>query len=177
MVKNSLIKQFNRLIVFDRMAEYDLPTINNINDIIDYISTHKLFRFKITEIYPDTLETISEIIWKFGKIQLLLEEAWQYIPRMGEFSEYIQKIIFTGRHQCIDLIAISQRAFRLNINLRSQYTDLYVFNQSEKHDIKWIQDIADINSDEIKCLGVGEHYHITPLETKKYSRQGKLTNI
>lgn len=153
------------------MGEYDLPAINDIHDIIDYISSHRIFRFKITDIFPDTLEKICYIMWKFSNICLALEEAWQYIPRMGEFSEYLNKLVFTGRHRILSRIFISQRAYRLNINLRSQYTELYIFNQTEKRDIKWIEDIADIPSDEIKTLGVGEYFLLLADGTfKKYGR-------
>lgn len=153
---------------YPRVQEfYDLPTL------VDYMADHKIYRIKTPLMY--SLDDLCRIVWYFGNLNFILEESNRMLPQKKELSDEIKDILLRGRHRNIDLILVSQRFAAININIRSQYTRIFAFNQSEKADVKALEEMAGAELPLLRDLQVGEYYEISPftdLEVKKLAHSG-----
>lgn len=149
-----------------------LPDFYDLDDLIDFMAHHRVYRIKTPLLYE--LDSICKICWHFGNLNLVLEESNRMLPNRAELSMEFQDILLRGRHRNITLCLASQRFSAININVRSQYTRIFAFNQTEKADVKALEEMAGCELPELRNLTVGQYYEISPfcdLEIKKLTQK------
>lgn len=157
--KYILIKKFPRVLIIDPNDEYKGLEFNSLNELIEYVEKHQVYKIKIFRL--DWFEQICEIVLELGNVTLLVDEAQRVLPVREKMPEVFQEIVFQGRHKNINLILTSQRPSKVNIDIRSQFSKMFLFNQTEKKDIDWIEDVS-FDVPEISNLSKFEYYEITP---------------
>ena len=70
---------------------------------------------------------------------LIVEECGIAFYKGERIEEWLQEIIFGGRHREVSVILTAQRAASIPVDLRSQATRFISFRQTEKTDIKWTE--------------------------------------
>ncbi len=157
------LKTQKRIIVLDPQAEYSLQEFYNAEEIYSYIHNRKIFRVRCCDLrqFPSLCFAATII----PKTLLVIEESQRILAPKMKIPVEFEDIIYRGRHTETSLLLVAQRATTIDIAVRSQFSQLIVFRQSEKHDLDWLSDVTgrDLN-DEIHSLNRLEFLHITNTE-------------
>ena len=179
-VENYILKSHTRNLLVSPLQD-DYPSVQPFYDLehlVDYMNEHRVYRIKTPLLHE--IDNICRIAWHFGNLNLVLEESNRVIGNREELSIMFSDVLLRGRHRNIDLTLVSQRFSAININVRSQFTRIFAFNQSEKADVKALEEMAGCDLSEIRNLRVGEFYEISPfcdLEKKCLTKEGNNYKI
>lgn|SRR4030042_359981 len=161
-----------RCIVLDPQGEYNgFLEFESAKPLISYIMDKKIFRVKCSDLreFP-TLCFGSTLV---PKTLLVIEESQRVLAPHNKIPIEFEEVIYRGRHSETSLLLVAQRATTIDIAVRSQFSQLIVFRQSEKHDLNWISDVIgkDLN-DIVHGLNQLEYLHITNIgyERKKITK-------
>lgn len=160
-----MLKEYNRVIIIDPMDEYTAQEFDDLGDMVDHITSHKIFRCKT--INTSEFESLCLVCMEVGNITLVIEEAQRVLPSRSQMPEAFEDVIFRGRHRAVNVVLVAQRASSVNINVRSQYSRIVTFNQSERADVQWLEDVSGYDLPDLKDLSIGEYYDITPKKCEK----------
>lgn len=100
---------------------------------------------------PD-LDLIVAVSYLNGHSYLVIEECGVAFTKGERISEPLQEAVFLGGHQWLSLVFVAQRAASIPIELRSQATRLISFLQTEKNDVRWLEDYFGDRFEEVKTL-------------------------
>jgi DNA helicase HerA-like ATPase len=167
-LKNKILKEFPRQVILDRCDEYPNATVlNSAADVLDYITARKVYKCKVVDLNYTMVDQLSFVCFAIGRLCMVVEEASVWFPARSQLTPPCEDIIFRGRHKALSIIFVAQRASQINVNIRSQFSDLFIFNQSEPKDIKWINQASGTDIRDFHLLQTGEYYHITPKSIDK----------
>ena len=157
-----------RTVILDPQSEYNYQEFFNAEEIFNYISSRKIFRVKCCDLRE--FSRLCFAVSLIPKTLLVIEESQRVLAPRLKIPIDFEDIIYRGRHTETSLLLIAQRATTIDIAVRSQFSQLVVFRQTEKHDLDWVSQVSgyDIN-DSIKSLSMLEYFHITNtgIEKKK----------
>lgn len=159
------IRALKRVIAQDPMQEYEgMVSFETIPELIDHVQEYPAFHVRYE--YADQFEMLCKVAWAAQNVTLLIEEAQRVIPPVGELPDIFTDLVYRGRHRRVSLILVAQRAHTIHIAVRSQFTGMVIFRQTERADVKWIQDVSgfDIDPSGLKPL---EFYMVKPDEYAK----------
>ena len=168
---NEYLYEYNRVIIIDPLDEYAGLAFNTYSDLIMHCMDNPIFRVKMIDIQPDTLEEVSSIAYGLGSCCLCVEEAQRSIPwGREELPESFADILYRGRHLNLSLVVVAQRASTINIALRSQYTKIISFSQTEQADLEWLFKCTGYKEVyDLRTFTGHEHFIITPSGIEKIS--------
>lgn len=136
-----IINGFDRVIVFDTVAEYQGLIIESFNDFVYYFKKQpdKFFvscRYEDLEDYEYSARAIPVI----GKCLVVMEEADNYLQStsFSDSTDPFVRLVTRGRHSQISILAISQRPHLIAITLRAMRTKVYAFSQDEPADLDYL---------------------------------------
>jgi hypothetical protein len=165
LVKHGLLKKMNRVIICDPMNEYvDAIRIDDMQQMATYCLSHKVFRVRTTLIR--NFNDVCYIAACCGECTILIEESQRFLANKAALTPMMDYALFQGGHHAISVLLVMQRAYKVNIDIRSQWTEIYSFRQSEERDISWFQETSGFDIEEIRNLGIGEYYYLTNSEEK-----------
>lgn len=148
----------DRLIFFDYNREYEKGFIvQNPRELINYLRVNKKF-FRI--IYrPSAQYTVeqhfdffSEICFALKNFTVVCEEI-DLVSAAGKMPFGLKKIINYGRHNAINLLALSRRAHAIPRDLTANADTIVTFNQQEPRDLKYLSDfMGESNAELVRKL-------------------------
>jgi DNA helicase HerA-like ATPase len=162
LAKEILIQQFKRLLIACPTDE-EYPNaveFETIEEYWEHVSKHKIFRVLNRNVFD--LNALLAIGLELGNCCVCIEEAQRYMPVHSTLSDQMLKFILEGRHRNMSGILISQRPSKVNIDIRSQWTRIFSFWQTEKADVDWLRGVTGFDLEKLESLRVGEYYEITP---------------
>lgn len=150
-----IIKNVNRLVVYDPILEYHKEgciIVNNIKDMLILIKKHWIKGFKITyqpDDNDDHVENVSKLCEILKKIQkpyfdekldlkitFVIEEMSLSVPNRNDPRlNQILNMCNIGRHYGIEIIGISQRLAEVHTTFRSNTFENYFFALASAVDI------------------------------------------
>lgn len=153
-------------IVWDFLGdkEYTQGTIiNNINTFYNWIEDilkagKKIkIRLRLNRKYFDQICTIvKDLGIDLGQFLFLIEEV-DAVTKANYCPESLDWLIQYGRHYGVSLITTSRRPARIPRLLTSQGDILYLFQIKEPIDIKYLEEYASINPEEVQNLSREKH--------------------
>jgi DNA helicase HerA-like ATPase len=154
-----VIEKYPRIVVFDPLHEYENgDVITTLDEFAERMKENPkefylVLRFLGTDVKTSELmfEYASRIIWNVGDIMLVLEEAEIFLDSSDKNS-FINYLISFGRHKGVSLVGIGRRPVELAIRLRSQFTSIVTFRQSEPNDLRYLE-MLGFDSAEVASLG------------------------
>lgn len=169
---------FKRVVVFDRMDEYDGSNYNAIcydfnqftiaiKRLCNYPRFRILFKFNIESTgHDDDFNEALRIIYYLGGTCAVIEETWNFSSNKF-LPKWYKEILLTGRHgqnkltgDSVGLITTSQRPAEVHKTVFSQSNHVFVGTLFENNDIKYIAEfIGHENAEKCKTLPVGKFLH------------------
>lgn len=151
-------------IVWDFLGEYSRGTI--IDDIIvfyawleDMLSSGKKIQISLRLIrkYFDQICTIvKDLGIDLGQFLFIIEEV-DAISKANYCPEPLDWLIQYGRHYGVSLLTTSRRPARIPRILTSQGDILYLFQIKEPIDLKYLEEYASINLEQVQNLSREKH--------------------
>lgn len=163
-------RAFPRLIVFDRMQEYDSSsfdfTANTFAEFARAIRDNHnriLYRFDIEKRSHDLeLDEALRILHYEGNRAIVIEECWNY-ANARYLPHWYREILFTGRHRNLALISTSQRPAEVNKAMFSEAHHIFLGCVTEPYSLKYLQGyIGKENSEKLASLERGKFLHYRP---------------
>lgn len=144
---NELLYDYDRVIAVDRRGCIDAEfRTDNVRDISLHCYRVPFYRVALTDSrkFDELCTMLTEHPGKFGgPLMLAVDEIQSVLYRYkGQLPESFYNIIFEGRHDEISVMTTTQRVKNLDINIRSQYTRIFSFRQSEPADVSWLRSIV-----------------------------------
>ena len=142
--KTTLAKQraasVSRLFILDNLAEYREGLIfETFRDLEHYFLLEgERFRCICRFRTEEDQEALFDFIWTVGRCTLLAEECDWYAPSDKGASAAFLNLVKYGRHQEIDIIAVSRRPAEISKMLTSQADELVSFRQTEERDLDYL---------------------------------------
>lgn len=117
------------------------------------------------------LSVLAATAMALGNSAFCCDEAAVYFRNQrAALTPILQDIIFRSRHRNVDVVLMAQRASTLNIDIRSQATEIITFRQIIEADIRALQYVAGKEAvPDLATLPVGSYYRITRLGTSQES--------
>ena len=162
---------WKRVVVFDRMAEYDQAGFDaTVHSFQEYCSQMKfrrqdpsfriLFRFDREsdgkgEIFNEALHVLL-----YAKNTLaVVEETWNFSSK-SYIPKWYQELNLAGRHDGVGLISTSQRPQTIHNVILSQSAHIFIGQVALKRDLEYLADfVGDENTEKLKMLKRGEFLH------------------
>lgn len=138
------IEKINRLIIIDKMFEYNSDTIfYNFSDLLDYYLKNKPSHFKLVCRFEsdNDFENLFKFIWHVKNLYLVVEEAELYISPYKKQSNFL-KLVRYGRHRLINIIAVARRVIELSNDIKANATKIISFKQILKNDIDYLKNLG-----------------------------------
>ena len=172
----------DRLLVFDPQASFEnIEWLNHemIFDAFDETGEIREEKFRLGAFEFESLETFANTAFVTGENLLVLEESSQIFEKARALPQWANRLTFMGRHKAVSMLVTAQRAASIPIDLRSQISRVISFRQTEKSDMKWLEEFFDKSQQaQIAALPNGEclDFHqnkitrvdIRPLVKKKF---------
>jgi hypothetical protein len=161
------LKTIDRVLVLDPLEEYhECVFYDDLSDLIDHCNKYKIFRCGYNNLTDFPL--LCRITKTIPETTLVIEEAQRVLPPRKLLDENFTELIYRGRHYGSGLLMVAQRASTVDIAVRSQFTRLITFRQSESKDVDWICDCSGFDlADEILGLEPLEYFEISPSSYEK----------
>lgn len=117
---------------------------------------------EIDEPCPDILEHACNIVRddEVRDCTLVVDELYYFFRKRQDAPEYIQELFRFGRRELIDVVFITQRPVDCPVDLRSMFTDIYVFSLFDPSDADWLKGaIGKANASKLVDVHWHEYYH------------------
>lgn len=98
------------------------------------------------------VDLLASVAFLNGHAYFIIEECGAVFYKGERLSEPLQEAIFLGGHQWLSLVFVAQRAASIPIELRSQATRLVSFLQTERNDVRWLEDYLGDQVEEVRTL-------------------------
>lgn len=137
--KQYIASMYDRIFAIDPMEQYPVDYMR-FDQVVEKFpnaeNSPKVFKLGVSDI--KCFSGMCKLAYAVGDCCLLIEETDLFDQKDDAFLN----LVFRGRHKKVSLVAVSQRPFRLSINLRSQANRLVAFKQIEPNDLKWLKEIT-----------------------------------
>ena len=154
------LKKVKRAIIIDPVGgEYDANYFDDGAELISYIKDKKVFRVAVTD--ERYLPALCHASMAIPGTTLVIDEAQRVIPPFEELSPEFENVIYRGRHTQTSAYIIAQRASTIHIAMRSQWTQISAFWQTEPADISWLKKATGEELEGIDKFRIGDHWKIT----------------
>jgi hypothetical protein len=137
-----------RLFVFDPLRSFQVDYCNE-EQLLDFYENEIPANFRIGTSDFYSLDILGSIAMLTGNCYFVIEECAVAFEKSGRLPDWMQEIVFLGRHNNTSLIITAQRAASIPIDLRSQATRIVSFAQHEGEDVSWLKTYL---GDKIKLL-------------------------
>ena len=147
-----LIKKFDRVIIIDRMLEYESDNIfYKFDDLLDYFLKEKPNKFNFVCRFEsdNDIELLFKFCWYVKNLMLVVEESELYISPYQKQSEFL-KLIRYGRHRNISIIAIARRVVELSNDVKANADTIISFKQILKKDIDYLRNLGFTKIESLK---------------------------
>lgn len=130
-----------RLFVYDPLASYDVKycDADELASMHDWGAFDRGRGFRVGLHKPEDVDVLGSIAMLAGDCKLVLEECSTILESRKPLPVWARNIVFLGRHQGVDLVAVAQRAASIPIDMRSQLHRVVTFAQSERDDTQWLK--------------------------------------
>ena len=126
-----------RSIVYDFKNEIDATLrTNDLNKLYHHCRDGVFFRVVVSD--PLLFPALCAMVATMRHVTFGIDEIQTVVMGSKQLNAALMQLIFVGTKNKISLHIATQRPGVLHINLRSQFTKVYTFNQSEESDRKWI---------------------------------------
>lgn len=148
--------KFSKVITFDPLSEYDGIIFTDFESFSSYVMSlipdWGNSKFNITCRFTSDIDVESglEFTRSLTDTLLVIEETEIYLNPRNPNRSLIEHIRY-GRHYNISLLCVARRSMEFNIDLRSQYSSIYTFRQSEERDLEVLKQY-EFNETEIRNL-------------------------
>lgn len=175
------LKTKKRVMICDGMDEHEGEKFDDLADMLDHCERYPTFRVR-SEWWHEApmMAAIAMAVndpkrhgadpddqkkkAKIPELVLAIEESQRALPSGAKpLPASIENALYRGRHHHVTLVAISQRPSTVHIGLRSQWTRLVVFHQTEGSDLHWLSQQTGEHEEEFSNLAPGEYWEFTPL--------------
>jgi hypothetical protein len=168
------LKTKKRVMICDGMDEHEGQKFEDLSEMLDHCEQYPTFRVR-SEWWQDApmMAAIAMSVndpKRFGEgkkipeLVLAIEESQRALPAGAKpLPSSIENALYRGRHHHVTLVAISQRPSTVHIGLRSQWTRLVVFHQTEGADLNWLHQQTGEPEEAFSSLKPGEYFEFTPL--------------
>lgn len=139
-----LISKFSRVIIIDKMFEYNSETIfYNFDSLLDYYLKYvpDEFNFVCRFENDEEIELLFKFCWYVKNLVLVVEESELYISPYQKHSEFL-KLVRYGRHRAISIIAIARRVVELSNDVKANADEIISFKQILKKDIDYLKQLG-----------------------------------
>lgn len=146
--------RYSRIFAYDPFAKF--PVTYYAGDSLVTLAESGKFAngnpFSCGSYMLEDLELLGALAFLSGDCLLVIEECG-FIWNKGErIPDWLQEIVFLGRHKNVSLAVTAQRAAYIPIDLRSQAHRLVSFWQTELQDIGWLETYLGERVSEIATL-------------------------
>jgi hypothetical protein len=153
-----LIAPYDRVIVFDPLSEYhEGLVVESFEQFANYFADAPESFFVVCRFQGENQEDVERMqeyalraTVKVGRLLLVLEECEMYFDSYNR-SSYANYLVAQGRHHEISLLAIGRRPTEIPIKLRSQFTTVVSFRQTEPKDLAYLAS-WDFSEEELQAL-------------------------
>lgn len=164
-LKTRVLPEYNRAIVVTPTDE-SYPGVVEFEDaerMVRFCLRNKVFRVLLRCNTLGDLCPPAGLALSRGDTAVFIDEAQRFFPAgtARAYPQVIYDLFFRSRHRRVDLILAHQRATTVSIDIRSQWTDLVTFRQTESADTSWIRGTTGEALPDLERLPVGEYYHVT----------------
>jgi len=140
-----LIRNVNRLVVYDIMSEYvegvtfDDTEIDQLVDFWRQVYYMRDFRIIYRPMQPkEEINWIAEAVFALGDLTFVVEEIDSiYTP--FDIPLPMQAIIQRGRHKNVEMIGVTPAPFGIHRDLTRQAKDIFIFRTTEPRDVQYLQ--------------------------------------
>lgn len=163
---------WRRVVVFDRMGEYDADDFSDVVSGFDHFADvirrrhgdadfRILFRFKLESDSKDTeFNEALRVLFYLSNVLVVVEETWNFSTK-NYLPKWYKEILLTGRHKNVSLISTSQRPAEVHKTVFSQSAHVFCGLMFETNDIKYLASIfGRENADRLRDLAVGKFLHL-----------------
>lgn len=151
---NHFAERYNRIFVYDPFAKF--PAQYMLEPEIIEASIQGAFTpgnpFRVGAFRREDLELIGALSFLSTDCLLVIEECGFIWGKGERIPDWLQEIVFLGRHKNVSLALTAQRAAYIPIDLRSQAHRLVSFWQTELNDIGWLESYLGERVEEISSL-------------------------
>lgn len=167
-----LQRRATRVIILDPLAEYSSLSIqcDTLELLVKYILSNKTFR--LSYVYDDKSEYLSEIIYKLGNVLFVVEEV-DLVCNLHSSQYWFDALIKRGRHRDVSLLTTSRRPAEVSRLLTSQAHNIYAFNTTEPNDIKYLSGYVGKDAERLIEIPIMNFIHFPSKKVGKildYSR-------
>lgn len=159
----SQTNDLTRLIIFDYNREYQKgKIISTPQELIEQARLNLggmfrlIYRPDINIDIDDHFHFFSEICFRVQNYTLAIEEI-DLVSSAGVMPSGLKKIINYGRHNAINLLAISRRAHMVPRDLTANADLIVSFNQQEPRDVKYLTDYMGEAGEKVRDLKKDDH--------------------
>lgn len=175
----NLQKAFPRVVVFDIMREYRADEcdiiVQNLQDfarVLISLTNHKSKKFRIVYQFDiektadecEEFDTAMHLLYQFGDCMVVIEEIHMYMRREW-CPEWLKKMILTGRHQKLGIMATSQKPAEVSKTYTSQCEHWFISRMFEKNDMKYFLDSIGAVAESLRTLRRYWFLHYIPGES------------
>lgn len=161
-----IIEQFPRVIIFDKLHEYDGDVATSFQEFLElepdarssYVISCRYLFDDLDEIQLH-YDYTARAVWEFGNCLLVIEECEQFIDSYASNSNPINHLVSVGRHHGVSLLAIGRRPFEIAVKIRTQFTSIVTFKQTEPNDLRYLASYG-FDADAVSRLSFDEHEYL-----------------
>jgi len=149
-----------RSIIYDFKNEIDATL--RTNDLQKLYRTCKdgvFFRVVVSD--PFVFPALCAMVNTMKGVTFAIDEIQTVVQNRKAMNEALMQLIFAGTKQRINMYMTTQRPMKMHADLRSQFTKLIVFNQSEPQDLKWVSEAAGDHMLFQEVQRLKPHHYIT----------------
>jgi len=173
-----LIRDVNRLVVYDIMSEYaEGVTFDDTESIQLAIFWRQLYKQDFRIVYrpmqpKEEIEWLADAVFALGDLTFVVEEI-DSICTPFDMAPPMQAIIQRGRHKNIEMIGVTPAPFGIHRDLTRQAKDIFVFKTTEPRDVQYLQRLLGERI-EHKLAALGQYEFIHWSDSVENVRVGKV---
>lgn len=161
--------RFTRIFAFDPFGKFP-ANYSGEDFILDTAASGNFepgHNFRVGSFNRNDLDLLGALAFMSGDCLLVIEEAGFIWGKGERIPDWLQEIVFLGRHKNVSLAITAQRAAYIPIDLRSQANRLVTYWQTEMNDVGWLENYLGERVNEIPAL---PKYVCLDAEDNKISR-------
>jgi len=149
-----------RCIIFDFKNEIDATyRTNDLQKLYRYCKDGVFFRVVVSN--PMLFPALCEMVKTMRNVTFAVDEMQMVVGNRAAISDALKEMCFVGTMRKINMYLTTQRPIKMHGDLRSQYTEVILFNQSEPDDLKWIRGAAGGKAVAADVQHLKPHHYIT----------------
>jgi DNA helicase HerA-like ATPase len=163
---------WQKQVILDPVNEYSDGEI--VRDFAGFISKIRFYeknktkKFRLivrfspeTEDYETQLNSILRVLYHFKNVQIIIEEI-QLFTSAHLMPSYLKSALFTGRHQGLSLVFVTQRPGQLNKNILSQCSHIFAGLIHEKNDFEYLKPTFGKYAEQLPNIPKGNFLYYSP---------------